>query len=246
MGKAGALGCVPIRPALVRALSMVDGILSSPGACRENAASLLISPVSACRILSETGDLMGAALRVSLVLVAFVWPVADAVAQYKCIGPDGRASYQDRPCTHGEAQRTVKIVVPQMQPANRSAPNAAISGPVETAALLDVYRRWIDADRLAASTSRIALAAPVERLQALRREAVSMKVPACAERSLAALQALLSASAEGMLQFMRHDELRSMVYRQVDMPRLIGDFEWQVESANCPSLRPGQASTRQP
>jgi len=183
-------------------------------------------------------------------VVVFVVAVATVAAspvqaQFKCTGADGRATYQDRPCTHDQAQSTVKIVVPRMRPV-QAAPNPRVAGPVETDPLTEVYRRWIDADALAASTARIALAGPVERLQALAREVAGMRVHSCAERARAALAKVTAVSSNGMLQFMLKKELQTMVARDVELPRLVYDFEWQVESANCPSVKPGQAAQKQP
>jgi hypothetical protein len=56
-------------------------------------------------------------------------------------------------------------------------PNEALEGPAEAGALIALYRRWIDAERLAGSTARIALAGPVSQLQALRRETDALTVP---------------------------------------------------------------------
>lgn len=167
-------------------------------------------------------------------IYALLMAGASAHAQFKCVGPDGRAQYQDRPCAAVERQTKMKISAePPVPVAKRGEPDLALSGPQEADPLIRLYRRWADADRLAGSTARIALAGPVQRLQEIAREAGAIDVPPCVSAARSALQDLTQKSAEGYIQFMRKNELGTMVYEWIDKPRVLADFEWQVKRAGC-------------
>lgn len=106
-------------------------------------------------------------------------------------------------------------------------------GPEQAAPLLDLYRRWIDAERLAMATSRIALAGPASALQGLQREAQALKSPACLQMAQLSLQTLIGKSAESILQFMGKEEVTGMLYQLVERPKLIPQFEREVANAVC-------------
>jgi hypothetical protein len=103
-------------------------------------------------------------------LCAPVWAVN------KCTGPDGRVSFQDTACAiTAKSSEKVKIWGSEggkegytlTKPVGLPAviPNAKLTGPPGSEALVGLYRRWADAEKLAMSTGRIALAAPAANLQ---------------------------------------------------------------------------------
>ncbi len=106
--------------------------------------------------------------------------------------------------------------------------------PEQAAALLDFYRLW--ADRRATlymATSRIALAEVTAALQALQREVQAFKSPPCLQMAQLSLQTLVGKSVESILQFMGKEEITNMLYRYVERPKLIPQFEREVANARC-------------
>ncbi len=162
----------------------------------------------------------------------------------KCTGKDGRVVYQDAPCqTSTAAADTVKT-----WGAGKAAPsapgttslgskpvvaNADLEGPDSAAPLLAVYRRWVDAERLASSTPRVGMAGPVASMQAIHREAQSTAVPACLSEAKKALTDLTGQSANALIEFMRKNEVRAFIYTSGDRASLIRTFEHHIEGANC-------------
>ena len=173
-------------------------------------------------------------LAVALLSVSPVWSIN------KCTGTDGKVVYQDAPCSNSsKSSEQVKTwtnsgYVGQRGEAGKSVePNTKLEGPPQAAPLIDLYRRWADTERLALSTSRIALSGPTSAMQALRREAEAMKVPQCLAAPHKSLTALVTKSTEALLQFMGKEELTGMVYQVVDRRKLIPEFEQGVASARC-------------
>ena len=68
----------------------------------------------------------------------------------------------------------------------------------------DVYAKWQDALKVADSTGRMALAAPVAALQALRREAEALTVPPCLDAGKLALVSGMTDAVDGYLVFMQN------------------------------------------
>lgn len=96
-----------------------------------------------------------------------------------------------------------------------------------------MYRRWVDAERLATSTGRIALAGPVASMQAVQRDAEALTVPACLSDARRALVDLTSQSTTALIEFMRKNELQAMVYTLADRGSLVRAFESEVGRASC-------------
>lgn len=174
----------------------------------------------------------------ALVLVACCAQPAAAVN--KCTGKDGAVVYQDAPCANAAATsasvKTWSNSPGTYHGTRQVQPDTRLVGPVQADPLMKAYRRWIDGERLALATGRIALAAPVATLQALQREVEQMPVPACLADSKQALVALSSASVNTLLQFMHKDELivlNGMVYQFLDRPKLVQAFEQSIEYARC-------------
>ena len=121
-----------------------------------------------------------------MLLAATLLAAVPAWAVNKCKGPDGRVVYQDTLCTPESTSReevrtwgnSGYVGHRPPPPPKPIEPNAKLQGPPQAAPLLAMYQRWIDAERLAMSTSRIALAVPASTLQAMRREIQGMQLAA--------------------------------------------------------------------
>lgn len=163
-----------------------------------------------------------------------------AWAVNKCTGADGKVAYQDAPCgISSKSSEQVKTWSSGGFGGSRNdsvksvEPNLKLQGPPQAAPLMDLYRRWADAERLAMSTGRIALSGPAATMQALRREAEAMKAPHCLAAAHKALVALIAKSTEAILQFMGKDEVTGMAYQLLDRRMLIPEFEQGITSARC-------------
>lgn len=170
----------------------------------------------------------------ALALAAPVWAVN------KCTLPGGKVVYQDAMCgTSSTNAEQVKTWTnsgnggDRPVPSKVVSPNVRLEGPEQAAPLLDLYRRWADAERLAMATSRIALAGPAAALQGLQREAQALKAPPCLNLALLSLQTLVGKSVESILQFMGKEEVTGMLYQIVERPKLIPQFEREVVNARC-------------
>jgi len=180
----------------------------------------------------------------AVVLVAGLVCSAQALAINKCTGKDGKVVYSDAPCqtsaisanqvkTWGAGQAAPGAVGTTAAGARRVEPNGQLQGPDDAKPLLAVYRRWVDAERLATSTGRIALAGPVSSMQAVQRDAEALAVPQCLSEARRALVDLTAASTAALIEFMRKNELQAMVYTLADRGSLVRAFESEVERANC-------------
>ena len=98
-------------------------------------------------------------------LCAVLFAASPAWAVNKCTGPDGKVVYQDALCgissTNAQEIKTWTnsgYSGDTTRPSKTKGvrPNSKLEGPEEAAPLLDLYRRWVDAERLAMATSRIA------------------------------------------------------------------------------------------
>ena len=179
-------------------------------------------------------------IKQTMFLAAVLLGVSPVWAVNKCTGADGKVVYQDAACSNAsKSSEQVKTwtnsgYVGQRGEAGKSVePNTKLEGPPQAAPLSDLYRRWADTERLALSTSRIALSGPTSAMQALRREAEAMKVPQCLAAPHKSLTALVTKSTEALLQFMGKEELTGMVYQVVDRRKLIPEFEQGIASARC-------------
>ncbi|WP_423458018.1 hypothetical protein [Ottowia sp. VDI28] len=180
----------------------------------------------------------------ALIVVAALVVASPAWAIYKCTKADGRVALQDAPCDNSaKTSEQIKVRsgtnVMESGRGTRIAvePNTALKGPAEAAALLTLYRRWADAERLAFTTSRIALATPIATLQAIKREAESLTVPSCLTQAKEAINTLISKSNDAILQFAGKEELTAVAYTTVERPKLIPRFEREVEGAKCTSAQ---------
>lgn len=75
-----------------------------------------------------------------------------------------------------------------------------------------ILDRWDDANAVASSSSRIALSGPLAELQAIRRDAIELAVPTCANEAHKHLVAYMNATIEGYLAFARQDDASVELY----------------------------------
>ena len=112
-------------------------------------------------------------------------------------------------------------------------PDLHLKGPAQARPLLDLYRRWADAERLALSTGRIALSGPIAAMQAIQREAEIITSPACLDDARKALVDLTQKSSQGLLEFMGKEALEGMVYTVVYRRELVPKFETAIKKSKC-------------
>lgn len=169
---------------------------------------------------------------------ALAFGAAGAMAANKCTGADGRVVYQDFPCSSA-AKGTEAVKTWDNTPGNylgyqeMKEPSLKLTGPPQAKPLLDIYRRWIDAEKLATVSSRVALSGPAASLQSIQRELESVPVPECMAKAKAAFLELSAKAAAMVLAFMDKNEAPSTLYQLRDRPKLVGEFETAVERARC-------------
>lgn len=169
------------------------------------------------------------AICMGTVLSAPVWAIN------KCTDVDGKVMYQDAPCAV-TAKANVQVKTWDSRTSDGSisvAPDLNLKGPPQAKPLLDLYRRWADAEKLALATGRIALAGPVAAMQAIQREAESLSSPPCLDPARKVLVELTRKSSAGLLEFMAKEALEGMVYTVVDRRKLIPAFESAIKKAKC-------------
>lgn len=66
----------------------------------------------------------------------------------------------------------------------------------------DILARWSDADQVANSTARIALAGPVTNLQTIRREFEALSAPPCMKQVMFYYSTSLDSTIQGYIAFM--------------------------------------------
>ena len=177
-------------------------------------------------------------------VVIFIAAAVPAHAVHKCTDPkSGRVSYSDTACpavltstkmewSPSARTNTIGAFIEGGQERVQRKPNADLKVAAEGAALLDVYKRWIDAERLSFSTARVALAGPVAALQELRRRAEATAVPECMRDARKALGKLIGTSVDVHLDFMSKSEGPSLIYQFKTRSDLIADFE-SAASTRC-------------
>ncbi|OGO69849.1 MAG: hypothetical protein A2Z49_09600 [Chloroflexi bacterium RBG_19FT_COMBO_56_12] len=68
-----------------------------------------------------------------------------------------------------------------------------------------IVNRWLDAEQIAGSTSRIALAGPLSELQSIKQDMTSLKVPPCLERAQAFIVDSMERTIGAYLLFMQNE-----------------------------------------
>lgn len=189
-------------------------------------------------------------MAIAAALAAFCC-TSPAWALNKCTDASGSVTYQVESCPKNDKAANVKIwgeqkpltpyrpgsvpIVPDSPKHDKPpvVPNASLSGPPEAAALLAIYRRWIDLDTLARSTARVALSGPVGKLQDMVREAQQTAVQPCANDAKEALVALISGDTKSMLAFMQNNELGAAIYDATHRDEQVTAFEGAIQDMRC-------------
>lgn len=88
-----------------------------------------------------------------------------------------------------------------------AAPGPCDADPVNAAGkqLGALSSRWRDAYKLASSSSRIALASPIQNLQEIKRETQALEVPQCLTKARGYLVDSMNAAIDGFLSFMAQE-----------------------------------------
>lgn len=181
-------------------------------------------------------------MRSYLIAMGLALCAPGAHALNKCTdSKTGKVTYSDTACPSAQsntkmewAPKATTNVVDSPARVRSVEPDPSARGPAEASQLIDLYKRWIDAEKLASSTSRIALAGPVGALQELRRQAEGLRPASCLADAHKSLVSLVGASVDGYISFMRHDrDLGSSVYQLVDRDKLVRAFEADLGSATC-------------
>lgn len=175
-------------------------------------------------------------MKVSIVATALLATLcAPSWAVNKCTGADGNVVYQDTACDV-KSKAAVQVKTWDAPIADRAVavePNLDLTGPPQAKPLLELYRRWADAEKLALATGRIALSGPVAAMQAIQREAEAFRSSPCLDSARKILVELTQKSSEGLLQFMAREGLDGMVYTVVDRRKLIPAFETAIKKSKC-------------
>lgn len=100
----------------------------------------------------------------------------------------------------------------------------------------DLLARWEDATRVAGTTGRISLSAPVATLQSVRRDAQALLVPNCLEGGHAALVEGMGLTVDGYLAFMANTDKLGEVRAVAKFSDAKPLFDrYKAERAACPS-----------
>lgn len=101
-------------------------------------------------------------------------------------------------------------------------------------ALDQVLTRWDDAMKIAGTTGRIALAAPVASLQTVRREAEALSVSLCMDPAKALLVSSMQNTIDGFITFMRNEYKLGDKLAQPSFDEASKQFaEFKTARANC-------------
>lgn len=98
----------------------------------------------------------------------------------------------------------------------------------------DLYQRWQDTERVAGSTSRIALAQPVQALQEIKRSVDAAVVPECAVTARASLSSAMAKIIDGYIAFMSNAAIGELVSTAmfVEAKPLFLDFEQRIKDCS--------------
>lgn len=105
--------------------------------------------------------------------------------------------------------------------------------------LNSVFAKWNDAYRLADATSRIALSGPVSNLQAIKREATGITVPACLDAAKQSLLDGMGATIEGFMTFMANENNLGKIYAADFFDKSREHFKkYEGAVGSCPAEAP--------
>lgn len=101
---------------------------------------------------------------------------------------------------------------PDKNPSNEGGGGISLNCDRYLDVIQPIVDRWDDANALASTTSRIALSGPLGDLQSIRREAVALTVPSCADEAHTHLVAYMNATIDGYLAFASQDDVAVRAY----------------------------------
>lgn len=111
------------------------------------------------------------------------------------------------------------------------ADNVTITNPQHIKVFNEIFSEWEDAEKVAASTGRIALAQPVAKLQEIKRRLAAETYVGCMETTRILYVAAMNSQIEAYLDFMRGKEGEAAA--QIKFI----DYEKQVEQAKKEYVR---------
>lgn len=109
--------------------------------------------------------------------------------------------------------------------------NVTITNPQHIKVFNEIFSEWEDAEKVAASTGRIALAQPVAKLQEIKRRLAAESYVGCMETTRILYVAAMNSQIEAYLDFMRGKEGEAAA--QIKFI----DYEKQVEQAKKEYIR---------
>ena len=109
--------------------------------------------------------------------------------------------------------------------------NVTITNPQHIKVFNEIFSEWEDAEKVAASTGRIALAQPVAKLQEIKRRLAAESYAGCMETTRILYVAAMNSQLEAYLDFMRGKEGEAAA--QIKFI----DYEKQVEQAKKEYIR---------
>ena len=109
--------------------------------------------------------------------------------------------------------------------------NVTITNPQHIKVFNEIFSEWEDAEKVAASTGRIALAQPVAKLQEIKRRLAAESYAGCMETTRILYVAAMNSQIEAYLDFMRGIEGEAAA--QIKFI----DYEKQVEQAKKEYIR---------
>ena len=109
--------------------------------------------------------------------------------------------------------------------------NVTITNPQYIKVFNEIFSEWEDAEKVAASTGRIALAQPVAKLQEIKRRLAAESYAGCMETTRILYVAAMNSQIEAYLDFMRGKEGEAAA--QIKFI----DYEKQVEQAKKEYIR---------
>jgi hypothetical protein len=97
-----------------------------------------------------------------------------------------------------------------------------------------VLARWSDASKIAGTTGRIALAAPVATLQEVRREAEALSVSPCMDAAKELLVSSMQHTIDGFITFMRNENRYGDTLAQPSFEEAAKQFAaFKIARAEC-------------
>lgn len=137
-----------------------------------------------------------------ILITAIIAVVALGVWQHQ-VKKSEMLAIQEQKAAEAERERQERLAAEKEALAQRLADEKRKDDFEKAAASIDsVYAKWLDAEKLAQSTARIALAQPVAALQQIKRDAEGMIVPPCLDAAKAHLVSGMNWTIDGFVQFM--------------------------------------------